>query len=141
MFCVKTPLGSEILALGVMPMSFADPLTVTISAVPIVMPRTYAAGSETKYSSSDGLVNVSANHTIVKQGRERHLLRIDHSKMTTNPFDTTQNMKVNSAIYTVFDIPPAGYTDAEVLAIFAGFNTLCTASSNALLAKLLGGES
>jgi len=122
-------------------MSFADPVVVTISAVPISMPKTYGQGKEARYSSSDGLVSVSANHTLVKQGRERHMLRIDHSKLTANPFDTSDNMKVNMAVYTVFDLPPAGYTDPEALAVFAGFNTWCTATSNAVITKLLGGES
>jgi len=122
-------------------MAFTDPLTVTISAVPVVLPRVFAEGAETKYTSADGLVSVSANHTLVKQGRERHLLRIDHSKLTANPFAPTENVKVNMAYYSVFDLPPAGYTDAEALAVFVGFNTLMTATSNALTAKLLGGES
>jgi hypothetical protein len=124
-----------------MPVAFADPITVTISAVPYTLPRVYSQGSETKYTTGDGLISLSANHTLVKQGRERHLVRIDHSKLTANPFDSTENMKVNMAVYTVFDLPPAGYTDAEALAIWVGFNTLQTASTNALITKLLGGES
>nr|QDH87997.1 MAG: hypothetical protein H1Rhizo251498_000003 [Leviviridae sp.] len=122
-------------------MAFSDPTTVTISGTPVVLPRVYSQGSETKYTSGDGLVSLSANHTLVKQGRERHLIRIDHSKITANPFDTSENMKVGMAVYTVFDLPPAGYTDAEALAVFVGFNTLQTATSNALITKLLGGES
>jgi hypothetical protein len=43
--------------------------------------------------------------------------------------------------YMVFDIPPAGYTNAEALAIYQGFKTLLTASSDAVVTKLLGGES
>jgi len=122
-------------------MALADPLTVTISAVPIVLPRTFGEGRETKYESADGLVAVSANHTLVKQGRERHLFRIDHSKLTANPFDSSENMKVNMAYYAVWDLPPAGYTDAEALAVTVGFNTLMSAGTNAVITKLLGGES
>jgi len=122
-------------------MSLSDPITVTISGTPVILPKIYGQGKESKYASADGLVNVSANHTLVKQGRERHLLRIDHSKLTTNPFDTSKNMKVDMAYYVVFDLPPAGYSDAEALAVFAGFNTFMTATSNAVVTKLLGGES
>jgi len=127
--------------LGVMPMSLADPLSVTISAVTTPLPKIFGQGKESKYASADGLVNISANHTLVKQGRERHLFRIDHSKLTANPFDVSKNMKVDMAYYTVFDLPPAGYTDAEALAVFVGFNALMTANSNAVVTKLLGGES
>jgi hypothetical protein len=122
-------------------MSLADPSVITISATPITLPRTYSLGREAQYVSADGLVKLSANHTLVKQGRERHLIRLDHSKVTPNPFDATENMKVEMAVYTVFDLPPAGYTDPEALAVFAGFNTYCTATSNAAITKLLGGES
>jgi hypothetical protein len=41
----------------------------------------------------------------------------------------------------VFDTPKVGYSAAEILAVWAGFNTLLTASSNANVSKLLGGES
>jgi len=122
-------------------MALTDPVVVTISGTPVSMPRTYGQGKEARYTSADGLVSLSANHTLVKQGRERHLLRIDHSKVTANPFDSTENMKVNMAVYSVFDLPPAGYTDAEALAVWAGFTTYCTANTNAVIAKVLGGES
>jgi hypothetical protein len=122
-------------------MALTDPQTVTISGTPITLPRTYAQGSESKYTSSDGLVSLSVNHTLAKQGRERHLIRIDHSKLTANPNIPAENVKVSMAAYTVFDIPPAGYTDAEALAAWVGFNTLLTASTNALVTKVLGGES
>jgi hypothetical protein len=122
-------------------MAFTDPQSVTISATTTPLPRTYAQGNESKYTSADGLIALSANHTLAKQGRERHVLRIDHSKLTSNPFDSTENVKVNMAAYVVFDLPPAGYTDAEALAVWTGFKTLMTASSDALITKLLGGES
>lgn len=122
-------------------MAFTDPLSITVSGTTTPLPRTFSEGNEAKYTSADGLIAVSANHTLVKQGRERHLLRVDHSKLTANPFDSSENVKVNMAYYVVFDLPPAGYTDAEALAVYVGLNTLMTASSNALTAKLLGGES
>jgi hypothetical protein len=41
----------------------------------------------------------------------------------------------------VFDLPPAGYSNAEALAVYNGFKTMFTASTDALISKLLGGES
>jgi hypothetical protein len=38
-------------------------------------------------------------------------------------------------------VPPAGYTNAEVMQIYTGFKTLFSASSDAVITKLLGGES
>jgi len=122
-------------------MALTDPQTITISAVPITLPRTFAEGNESAYTSADTLVKLSVNHTSAKQGRNRHLLRIDHSKMTSDPFKPTENVKVSMACYIVFDLPPAGYTVTESLAVYTGFKTLFTASSDALITKVIGGES
>jgi hypothetical protein len=43
--------------------------------------------------------------------------------------------------YIVFDVPQAGYTASEALAVYAGFKGLFTATSDAMITKLLGGES
>jgi hypothetical protein len=122
-------------------MALTDPQTVTISAVPITLPRTYSQGSESAYTSSDGLVKLSVNHNLVKQGRVRRLLRLDHSKMTSDPFKAAENVRVNTSMYMVFDVPPAGYTNTEILAVYTGWKTLFTASSDAIITKILGGES
>nr|QDH86862.1 MAG: hypothetical protein H2Rhizo32860_000004 [Leviviridae sp.] len=119
----------------------ADPQTITISAVPISLPRTFSEGDESAYTSSDGLVQLSVNHTLAKQGRTRRLIRIDHSKLTSDPYKPSENVRVTAAMYTVFDVPPAGYTNTEVMAVYAGYKTLLAASSDAIVTKVLGGES
>jgi hypothetical protein len=43
--------------------------------------------------------------------------------------------------YIVFDVPIAGYTNAEQLAVYTGFKTQFTATSDLLITKLLAGES
>jgi len=120
-------------------MSFADPQTVTISAVPIALPRTSVGEDESEYTSGDGLVKLTASHSYGK--RDRRLLRLDHAKMSSDPYRPTENVKVAMSVYMVFDLPKAGYTAAEALAVYAGFKTQYTASSDALISKLLGGES
>ncbi len=69
------------------------------------------------------------------------MLRIDTSKLTSDPFRPAENVKVSMSNYIVFDLPPAGYTSAEALAVYTAFKTLFTASSDAIISKLLGGES
>jgi hypothetical protein len=122
-------------------MALADPQSITISTVTSSLPRTFAEGKESTYTSADGLIQLSLNHTLVKQGVTRHLLRLDHSKITSDPFKSAENVKVNTSMYLVFQTPPAGYTSTEVLAVYTGWKTLFTASSDALITKLLGGES
>jgi len=120
-------------------MAFTDPQTVTISAVAIPLPRVSVEEDESIYQSGDGLVQLQASHEQGK--RMRHLLRINHSKLTSDPFRPTENVKVSMSNYIVFDLPPAGYTATEALAVYTGFKTLYTATSDALITKLLGGES
>jgi len=69
------------------------------------------------------------------------MLRIDVGKLTADPFKPSENVKVGMACYVVFDLPPAGFTAVEALAVYTGFKTQFTASSDALITKLLGGES
>jgi len=123
-------------------MSFADPLSITISAVTTSLPRTGdtpGAGDGSVYTTGDGLIILSANHDRGK--RIRRVLRLDVSKLTADPFKPAENVKVSMSNYMVFDLPPAGFTPAEALAAYQGFKTLYSASSDLLITKLLGGES
>lgn len=120
-------------------MSFTDPLSVTINAVTSALPRTSVGDDESEYTSSDGLILLTAKHDYAK--RTRRALRIDISKLTADPFKPSENVKVSMSNYMVFDIPPAGFTAAEQLAVYTGFKTLYSASSDAMIVKLLGGES
>jgi len=120
-------------------MSFSDPLSITISAVTTPLPRVNTQGDETTYQSADGLIQVQASHDSGK--RLRHLLRVNHSKLTPDPFIPAENVKVSMSTYMVFDVPVVGYTAAEQLAVYTGFKTLYTATSDALISKLLAGES
>jgi len=120
-------------------MSFTDPSSVTISGTTTSLPRTSVDEDRSEYTSADGLIQLAASHDYGK--RVRRMLRLDVSKLTADPFKPSENVKVGMSVYTVFDLPPAGFTNAEALAAFVGYNTLATASSNAVIAKLLGGES
>jgi hypothetical protein len=123
-------------------MALADPQTITISGTTTPLPRTKAEGYESAYSSADGLITLSVAHTGINSGkRTRSVVRIDHAKLTADPYKPAENVRVGGAVYTVFDMPPAGYTDAEMLAIWVGFNAQLTAASNAVVTKILGGES
>jgi len=120
-------------------MSFTDPQSITISAVTTSLPRVDVGRNASEYLSADGLIKLSASHAYGR--RTRRVLRIDHSKITADPFIPAQNTKVSMSNYIVFDVPPAGYTNAEALAVYTGFKAVYTATSDALISKLLGGES
>jgi hypothetical protein len=120
-------------------MSLADPQTITISAATTPLPRTSVDHDESEYTSGDGLIKMLVSHSYGK--RQRRLVRIDHAKLTSDPFKPAENVRVGMSVYTVFDLPPAGYTAAEALAVWVGFNAQLTATSNAVVTKILGGES
>jgi hypothetical protein len=120
---------------------YTDPQTITISAVPISLPRTSTEGDEALYTSADGLVQLAVSHESGKNGRMRHAIRVNHNKMTTDPFIPTTNVKVGMSTYVVFDVPAAGYTVADQKAIWDGFTALLAASSAVAITKLLAGES
>jgi hypothetical protein len=122
-----------------MPMAFSDPQSITISGTPISLPRVISGVNTSKYSSSDGLVDLTASSAYGQ--RTRRVLRVDHSKITADPFIPAQNRQVSMSNYIVFDVPAVGYSNADVTAVYAGFKALFTASSDALITKLLGGES
>lgn len=120
-------------------MAFADPQSVTISGSAISLPRTNVGNNGSDYTSADGLVLMSARSSYGR--RTRRVLRLDHSKITADVFIPSQNAKVSMSNYIVFDVPVVGYTNAEALAVYAGFKAAFTASSDLLITKLLGGES
>jgi len=122
-------------------MSFTDPLSITISAATSPLPRIDVDGNKAVYQSGDGLIRVTADHEESKDSRTRRLLRVDHSKLSADPYKPTQNVKVSMSHYIVFDVPVAGYTTAEQLAVYTGFKSMYSASTDALITKLLGGES
>jgi len=120
-------------------MSFADPQTITISGSTISLPRTSVGEDESQYTSGDGLTRLLASHNYGK--RIRRMVRLDTSKVAPDPFRPTENVKVSMSVYMVFDLPPAGYTAVEGLAVYAGFKNQLAAGTDLLPTKLLGGES
>jgi len=120
-------------------MAFSDPQSVTISGSAISLPRVSSGQDESTYRSGDGLVDLVASSAY--GNRTRRVLRLDHKKITADPFIPAQNREVSMSNYMVFDVPSVGYTNAEIKAVYVGFNSLYTASTHALIDKLLGGES
>jgi len=120
-------------------MAFTDPQSITIAGVTSSLPRVSSGKYTSEYVDANGLIKLSAAHTFGK--RERSVLRLDHSKITTDPFIPSQNVKVSMSNYIVFDVPPAGYTNAQQLEVYTGFRALFTASTDAIIQKLIANES
>jgi hypothetical protein len=120
-------------------MSFTEPLSVVIGGVTTPLPRVDTPDGGTAYRSADGLIVVRASHDYGK--RVRRMLRIECSKMSPDVHVADTLVERSMSLYTVFDLPVAGYDNAQALAVWTGYKTLVTASSDLMLVKLLGGES
>lgn len=120
-------------------MAFADPQSVTYNAVAIPLPRVSTGKSESQYTSADGLVSLSASSAYGR--RTRRVLRLDHSKISADPFIPANNVKVSASCYVVLDHPIVGYTNTELGYLYSALKGQMTASSDLLITKLIGGES
>jgi hypothetical protein len=121
-------------------MSFADPQSVTISGSAISLPRVSTGNGISEYLSADQRVRLTAASQYNK--RTRRTLRLDHSKIAADPYSAEQ-AEYAMSVYLVFDTPNRGigYSAADALAVYAGLKGQMTASSDALITKLLAGES
>jgi hypothetical protein len=123
-------------------MSFSDPQSVTYPApisATVSLPRTSSGDGKSTYQSNDGLHRLTASSLY--KGRTRRLLRLDYTKISADVFLPATNVEKNMAAYLVFDIPKTGFTNAEQLAVYSALKGAMTASTDALIVKLLGGES
>lgn len=119
-------------------MSFADPQSITINAVPISLPRIGATANSGTFQAVDGATKLKIEHSLNK--RARHLLRVDVSKNAADPLNPTANLPYTMGIYVVADVPLFGYTAAEQKQVGDGLTAYLAASSGAAWTRLLGFE-
>lgn len=120
-------------------MAFADPQSVTISGTANSLARTGQGLGVGTFSTNDGTVSMEVRQTSGK--RFRRSARLVHKKYSTDPARPDQNIPVSATVQLYVDLPPQGYTAADLEAILVGFIGNLTASTNANIKKLLGGES
>lgn len=118
---------------------FADPQTITVNAVAQTLPRTGMGMQNGSFQTSDGAYSLVVSHTIAK--RNRHLLRINAQKTTTDPLLPSTNTVVSMSAYIVVDVPKNGYSAVEQKQIVDALAAYLSAGSGANVTKLLGGES
>jgi hypothetical protein len=121
-------------------MSLPDPQSITVSGATSPLPRVSTGKDESEYRSADGLIELKLSHQY-KAGRARRMIRVDQSKLAPSPLHPDENEKVTMGIYMVIDLDQEGFTNTEALALYTGFKTLITASSDSVVSKALGGES
>jgi len=119
-------------------MAFADPQSVTIGGTANSLPRTFFEGTEGKFTSADGNVQLRVSHLYGK--RTRRLLRIDSKKVSADPLNPNINAPSSMSAQLVVDVPVQGFTPAEQKALVDALVAYLAAGTGAAVTKLLGGE-
>lgn len=125
-------------------MALSDPLSITIGAGTHSLPKTGMVESRSTYSKDDGTVKVTVSHQDVGRGANakiRTVIRLDTVDIAADPLQAGINREAPFEVYTVIVRPKVGVTLAAQKDKVVGHLGLMTASSNAVLTKILGGES
>jgi hypothetical protein len=122
-------------------MALADPQSIKISGTTTSLPRTSTGENKSEYTSADGTLDMLLS--TQKGKRLRQVVRVDQSKITEDPFISTQNVEVGSSITLVIDRPRdrVGFNNTDTAALVAGFIEALTKEESKIITKLLAGES
>lgn len=120
-------------------MALPDPVSITISGTASALARTGSGINSGAFMSADGLMKLSVSHQ--KSGKKtRSLIRLDKTKAVTDPVIPAQNIIVKNSPYLVIEHGDVGLTNAEIIADVVGFLNMLTASTNAILTKVVQTE-
>jgi hypothetical protein len=129
---------------------FTDPITLdpttAFNSTAVTLPRVSQQGFASVYQAGPlsvfpgSLLKVSASHQYGR--RIRRSLRLDYADNAGSTLITGTTSPRSMSAYVVFDIPNAGqFSAAEQKALFNGLKGTWSASTDAILSKLVGGES
>ena len=129
---------------------FTEPLSLppgaAFDAGAVSLPRVSQQGAISVYQagplsvSTGSLLRVTASHQYGK--RTRRVLRCDYSDNAGSTLIVGTTEQRSMSCYVVFDVPAKGqFTATDQLALFNGLKGTWSASTDALIKKLLGGES
>jgi hypothetical protein len=120
-------------------MALSDPQTLTIGGTATTLSRVESNGGTSTYSKDDGTVVLKASHSRGKT-RTRRSVRLDLTKVVADPYASGVSRPVSMSAFVNVDVPNLGLTLAEQKDLVTALVTALTASSGALLTKILGGE-
>ena len=117
---------------------FTDPQSVTYNSVAKSLPRTETTGTSSSYTNEDGTFTLQVSHQETKNGRLRHLVRLDQNKVAEDPFVAGISREAGASAQFVIDEPSGGqYTNAEVLLLCKALTGWMT---DANVAKVIAAE-
>lgn len=119
-------------------MAYADPQSVNPGGGAVSLPRTGMAVTEGTFTAADDTLTMKVAHT--RGRRIRHLVRVDLSKVSTDPLVPDQNIRSSASVHIVIDRPVNGISAAEAKVLADGLVAWAAASTGANLTKLVGFE-
>jgi hypothetical protein len=123
-------------------MALTDPQKFKeVAGTEVTAPRVSSGDFKSIYETSDGLNKLTVSTQETSGNRLRHLVRIDVSKLATNPYEETKKQSISMSVYLIVDRPEAGFTVAEAKKLVEGLVGLLSASTYSLTEKMLGRES
>lgn len=121
-------------------MALSDPQSVTLNSVATSLPRVSTGENKSVYQKDDGFVKLTISHAPSRTSTRR-VVRLDTTDVAADPLLAGVNREVPFAAYLVIVSPNVGLSLATQKDKVLGLTTALTASSGALLTKVLGGES
>lgn len=115
-----------------------DPQSITISGSAVSFPRTGVSNTQSDYKSADGNVELRVVQTK-SSSQVRTAVSLKRNKVAADPISGLNSRK--SAVWSIACVAPLdGITVAELQADLLGLMSAMSASSGAMIAKVLGGE-
>jgi hypothetical protein len=121
-------------------MALSDPQTVTIGAGAVTLPRVASGDYRAVYQKDDGFVTLKVQHLPSKNSTRRSV-RLETIDVAADPLMAGVNREVPFAITISVQSPSVGLSIAQQKEKAMALLNALTASSGALLTKVLGGES
>lgn len=115
---------------------FASPQTVTVATVAKSLQLVGNTLTESKYQQADREYVLKVTQTSGRRNFTR--VRLDRSKIVTDPFASDRSLPVSMSTYLVVDSPTVGFTTAELIDQIIAVADWLKIAGNA--AKLAGGE-
>jgi hypothetical protein len=115
-------------------MALSDPLAITIGSA-----LSLARVKDDGFASQYWLADRSVRETVSSQldtTKSRTMVRVDKDIVAADPL-TAVNKTLTGSAYLVLDFPLWGFSTADKIAFVTGLFTQLTASSNAVLTKVI----
>ena len=120
-------------------MAFPDPVTITVGGTAQTLDRIQTGSTDGLFRGSN--LSLEIVPSTNRSGRSVVAARLTRRKVTTDPLVSTTNVEVKETVTIAFNRPAAGFSTAETKELYTALAAMLTASSGAMLTKLINQES